>query len=128
MQFAKMVKESLEKGTKIWKKSDVISAGYTIDEVMPWLKDWEKNDLAVIYSKEEILFEAKQFSDYEGMLAARINRFYAECSPVWSKDDIIKHDLTIEQVTPWLKEWEKRGYIRFNGKDDNFFEVLKEIN
>ena len=62
------------------------------------------------------------------MFQNRINRFYDEGSPGWSKDDIMKHGLTIEEVLPWLKEWEEKGYIRIIGEDDRFFEVIKGID
>jgi len=127
IQFSTLVKNSLAKGKKNWSKADILASGYTLEEVMPWLKDWEQRDLAIMHNTDDVLFEAKPYSKKK-MLENGINRFYSEGSLVWSKDDIIKHELTVEEVIPWLREWEKKGYIKINGKDDNFFEVLKEID
>jgi len=66
--------------------------------------------------------------DKKKMLKGRIHRFYSEGYIVWKKEDILKHELTIEESLPWIKEWEQKGYIKFIGEDDKYFKVLKEID
>ena len=61
------------------------------------------------------------------MLRNRINRFFDEGAPVWSKDIVRKHGLDLNAVNKWLREWADKGYIEFVGDDDVYFKVLDYI-
>lgn len=72
---------------------------------------------------------SKKSEDLNALLKAFINRFYPDGLIKCSKAQLPKEiQENLDIIKPTLLKWEKNGYIKFNGKDDNFFEVLKEIN
>ena len=58
-----------------------------------------------------------------------LNRFLSEGYSVWSKDKFIKLLMSDPNVSekPFIENLEKRGLIKFIGKEDEYVVVLKEI-
>lgn len=61
------------------------------------------------------------------VLRSGINRFYDEGSRKWTFRDLKAVYLKLEEVLPYLKEWEKKGYIKIWNNEDCLFEVLNFI-
>lgn len=67
------------------------------------------------------------FEEKVEILRMRINRFFDDFSGKWTREDIVKHNLRIEEIMPALREWQKRGFINILDSPQCFFETLKSI-
>jgi len=61
------------------------------------------------------------------VLRAAINRYFGDFPGTWSRSNIEGLEMSIEEVYPTLKKWEKLGFIKIVDTPECFFETLKYI-